>query len=245
MDIAVQTKGWQKEKAEVDTLLELCRVRQRHKGQTPRRRRSGADLQAAAGGERSGAEGAGLHRVRADAGDARGFPGKPGFSVATLNGSMDLDARDQGSAGVLARRARPDLDRCRRRRFEPAILPRHRQLRHAVESRCASNSASAAWTVSASRMWCARINFVLEDTVEHRVRQVLEEKLAVIAEEFGVDKASDVMDSVEAEPMFDELFVQGLQNPDAIESECDAVVSATSSTMAESRKSSELLCRCS
>jgi SNF2 family DNA or RNA helicase len=28
------------------------------------------------------------------------------------------------------------------------------------------------------------INFVLEDTVEHRVRQVLEQKLAIIAEEF-------------------------------------------------------------
>ena len=49
------------------------------------------------------------------------------------------------------------------------------------------------------------------------------------------------MDSVEAEPLFDELFVQGLQNPDAIESECDAVVSQLRSTIAESRKSSELL----
>ena len=54
-------------------------------------------------------------------------------------------------------------------------------------------------------------------------------------------KAADVMDSVEAEPLFDELFVQGLQNPDAIESECDAVVSQLRSTIAESRKSSELL----
>ncbi len=81
------------------------------------------------------------------------------------------------------------------------------------------------------------INFVLEDTVEHRVREVLETKLAVIAEEFGVDKAADVMDSVEAEPLFDELFVQGLQNPDAIESECDAVVSQLRSTIAETRSS--------
>lgn len=84
-------------------------------------------------------------------------------------------------------------------------------------------------------------NFVLEDTVEHRVREVLETKLAIIAEEFGVDKAADVMDSVETEPLFDELFVQGLQNPDAIESECDAVVSQLRSTIAETRKSSELL----
>ena len=85
------------------------------------------------------------------------------------------------------------------------------------------------------------INFVLEDTVEHRVRQVLEEKLEVIAQEFGVDKAADVMDSVEADPIFDELFVHGLQNPDAIEQECDAVVSQLRSTLAESKKNSDLL----
>ena len=85
------------------------------------------------------------------------------------------------------------------------------------------------------------INFVLEDTVEYRVREVLEAKLAIIAEEFGVDKAADVMDSVETEPLFDELFVQGLQNLDAIDSECDAVVSQLRSTIAETRKSSELL----
>lgn len=46
------------------------------------------------------------------------------------------------------------------------------------------------------------INFVLEETVEHRVRQVLEHKLKIIAHEFGVDKASDVMDSAESEVLF-------------------------------------------
>ncbi|HEY8129442.1 MAG TPA: helicase, partial [Hyphomicrobium sp.] len=85
------------------------------------------------------------------------------------------------------------------------------------------------------------MNFVLEDTVEHRVREVLETKLAIIAEEFGVDKAADVMDSVEAEPLFDELFVQGLQNPDAIEAKCETIVSQLRSTISESRKSNEFL----
>lgn len=85
------------------------------------------------------------------------------------------------------------------------------------------------------------INFVLEDTVEHRVREVLETKLAVIAEEFGVDKVADVMDSVEAEPLFDELFVQGLQDPASIETECDAVLAQLRSTLVDSRKSSDLL----
>ena len=40
-----------------------------------------------------------------------------------------------------------------------------------------------------------------------RVRQVLEEKLEVIAQEFGVDKAADVMDSVEADPIFEVVDV--------------------------------------
>ena len=85
------------------------------------------------------------------------------------------------------------------------------------------------------------INFVLEDTVEHRVRQVLEEKLDVIAQQFGVDKASDVMDSAEAEPLFDELFILGLQNPEAIEQKCDAVVEQLRESLAESKKNSDLL----
>jgi hypothetical protein len=85
------------------------------------------------------------------------------------------------------------------------------------------------------------INFVLEDTVEHRVRQVLEEKLAVIAEEFGVDKASDVMDSVEAEPIFDELFVHGLQDPNSIEQECDAVIGQVREKIRDAQKSTQLL----
>ena len=79
------------------------------------------------------------------------------------------------------------------------------------------------------------------DTVEFRVREVLEAKLAVILEEFGVDKTSDVMNSAEAEPLFEELFVQGLQTPDAIENKCDSLVSQLRSTIAENRKSSELL----
>src|SRR5258706_10054050 len=37
------------------------------------------------------------------------------------------------------------------------------------------------------------LNFVLQDTVEFRVREVLEEKLAVILREFGVDKTGDVL----------------------------------------------------
>ena len=47
------------------------------------------------------------------------------------------------------------------------------------------------------------INFIFEDSVEFRVREVLEEKLAVIFDEFGIDKTGDVLDSAEAEQLFD------------------------------------------
>ena len=42
-------------------------------------------------------------------------------------------------------------------------------------------------------------NFIITDTVENRVRDVLEEKLSVILQEMGVDKYSDVLDSEVAE----------------------------------------------
>ena len=49
------------------------------------------------------------------------------------------------------------------------------------------------------------LNIALEDTVELRVREVLEEKLARILEEFGVDKLADVLDSEEGEVDFDAI----------------------------------------
>ena len=63
------------------------------------------------------------------------------------------------------------------------------------------------------------LNLVLEDTVEHRVRDVLETKLQVILEEFGVDKTSDVLDSAEANHLFDELFMEALTNPEEMDQE--------------------------
>ena len=63
------------------------------------------------------------------------------------------------------------------------------------------------------------INLVFEDTVEHRVREVLEEKLNIILEEFGVDKTGDVLDSAQAGQLFDELYTNAIQNPEAIDQE--------------------------
>jgi len=57
-------------------------------------------------------------------------------------------------------------------------------------------------------------NFALEDSVELRVREVLEAKLAVILEEFGVDKLSDVLDSSAVDTDFDRLYMDALANPE-------------------------------
>lgn len=59
-------------------------------------------------------------------------------------------------------------------------------------------------------------NFVLADTVEYRVREVLEEKLALIQEEFGVDKTGDVLDSGEAGTIFEALYMASLLDPQHI-----------------------------
>jgi len=65
------------------------------------------------------------------------------------------------------------------------------------------------------------VNFVLGETVEYRVREVLENKLAVILREFGVDKTGDVLDSANASEIFDELYKDAILDPEAVTSRVD------------------------
>lgn len=60
-------------------------------------------------------------------------------------------------------------------------------------------------------------NFILRDTVESRVREVLEEKLSVILKEMGVDKYSDVLDSEIAECDFTDVYMDSISKPSAME----------------------------
>ena len=163
-----------------------------------------------------------------------------GFSVVQLNGSMDLEARtraqrafatemrvlvstDAGGEGLNLQFCHVVVN------FDMPWNPMR------IEQRIGRvDRIGQPYVVRA-------INFVLADTVEHRVRDVLEAKLAKIAEEFGVDKAADVMDSAEVEPLFDELFIQGLQDPTRIEQQCDVLVSQVRERIAESRQSTDLL----
>jgi hypothetical protein len=68
------------------------------------------------------------------------------------------------------------------------------------------------------------INLVLENSVEFRVREVLEQKLSVIFEEFGIDKTGDVLDSVQAGELFEDMFTQAFVNPDGIDISVDQTV---------------------
>lgn len=60
-------------------------------------------------------------------------------------------------------------------------------------------------------------NFILGETVENRVREVLEEKLSVIFEEMGVDKYSDVLDSEVAECDFTDVYIRSIGNASQVE----------------------------
>ena len=240
VDIAVQTSGWAQEKAEVDLLLNLARETEAQ----------GTDETAAALLEL-------IYKLQQEEADPAlkvliftefvptqamlmDYLGSRGFAVTTLNGSMDMEARtrslqqfaqdarvlistDAGGEGLNLQFCHVIVN------FDMPWNPMRIEQRIGRVDRIGQKYVVRA------------LNFVLEDTVEHRVRQVLEEKLALIAEEFGVDKAADVMDSAEVEPVFDELFVQSLQHPEAIEQETDNVVSTLRATLAESRASSDLL----
>lgn len=60
-------------------------------------------------------------------------------------------------------------------------------------------------------------NFIIIDTVERRVHEVLEEKLSVILKEMGVDKYSDVLDSEVAEVDFTEVYMNSIGKPRSVE----------------------------
>jgi len=85
------------------------------------------------------------------------------------------------------------------------------------------------------------INFVLEDSVEHRVLEVLEEKLKVIFDELGIDKTGDVLDSAQAGRIFDDLYVEAILNPEGLETKVDRVVQSIQQEARESRRRASIL----
>ncbi len=240
IDIALQAGGWAQEKAEVDMLLNLAKETESQ----------GSDAKAEALLEL-------IYKLQQDENDPAlkvliftefvptqamlaGFLESRGFSVVLLNGGMDLDARtkaqeafsrdirilistDAGGEGLNLQFCHVIVN------FDIPWNPMRLEQRIGRVDRIGQPHVVRA------------INFVLEDTVEYRVRQVLEEKLEIIAQEFGVDKAADVMDSVDVDPIFDDLFIHGLQDPSSIDKECDVVINQVRDKVANTKNTSELL----
>ena len=84
------------------------------------------------------------------------------------------------------------------------------------------------------------INFVFEDSVEFRVREVLEQKLSVIFDEFGIDKTGDVLDSAQAGELFEDMFASAILNPDGIETSVDHTVARIRDEIQQVRESSAI-----
>ena len=82
------------------------------------------------------------------------------------------------------------------------------------------------------------LNFSLEDTVELRVREVLEEKLRIILEEFGVDKLGDVLDSEEGGADFDALFTGAVVSPEDAERRAEELAGRIRERAIEARETS-------
>lgn len=139
-----------------------------------------------------------------------------GYSVSVLNGSMDIEERndalkefktttsifistDAGGEGLNLQFANIIIN------YDLPWNPMK------IEQRCGR----------ADRIGQQRdvhiYNMIIGDTVESRVREVLEEKLSVIMKELGVDKYSDVLDSEVAECDFTDAYMSSIGHASRIE----------------------------
>jgi len=58
------------------------------------------------------------------------------------------------------------------------------------------------------------INMMISDTVECRVREVIETKLAIICSELGINKIGDILDSADIGKMFEGIYVESIKKED-------------------------------
>ena len=146
-----------------------------------------------------------------------------GISVVTLNGSMDMEERkqvqeafsksyrvlvstDAGGEGLNLQFAHIIIN------YDIPWNPMRLEQRIGRVDRIGQPKTVRA------------INFVFEESVEFRVREVLEQKLSVIFEEFGIDKTGDVLDSAQASELFEDVFASAIMNPDGIETSVEHTV---------------------
>lgn len=163
-----------------------------------------------------------------------------GFSVSVLNGSMSIDERNEAlqefktksSVFISTDAGGEGLNL----QFSNIIinydLPWNPMK---IEQRCGR----------ADRIGQQRdvhiYNFIVADTVENRVREVLEEKLSVIFKELGVDKYSDVLDSEVAELDFTEVYMSSIGRPSSVERNMYPVESEVKQQVANAQKYKDII----
>lgn len=162
-----------------------------------------------------------------------------GISVVTLNGSMDMEERkqaqdafrkshrilvstDAGGEGLNLQFAHVIIN------YDIPWNPMRLEQRIGRVDRIGQPKKVRA------------INFVFEDSVEFRVREVLEQKLSVIFDEFGIDKTGDVLDSAHAGELFEDVFASAILNPDGIESSVDHTVARLRDEIQQVREASAI-----
>ena len=167
------------------------------------------------------------------------FLGDRGITVVTLNGSMSMDERKRAQ-DAFCHRARVlistdaggeglNLQFCHVViNYDMPWNPMRVEQRIGRVDRIGQTKVVRA------------INFVLEESVEFRVLEVLEKKLAVIFEEFGIDKTGDVLDSAAAGELFDELFTSAVLNPEGVEGAVEQGVERLRHEIIDVRNSSVL-----
>jgi len=163
-----------------------------------------------------------------------------GFSVVCLNGSMDMEERkrvqeafagdvrvlistDAGGEGLNLQFCHVVIN------YDIPWNPMRLEQRIGRVDRIGQTHAVRA------------VNFVFEGSVEHRVQEVLEKKLAVIFAEFGIDKTGDVLDSAQAGRMFDEMYVEAILNPEKVEDSVESVVVRLQEQAREARTTASVL----
>lgn len=163
-----------------------------------------------------------------------------GYSVSVLNGSMDIEERnnalsefktstsifistDAGGEGLNLQFANIIIN------YDLPWNPMK------IEQRCGR----------ADRIGQQRdvhiYNMIVKDTVESRVREVLEEKLSVIMKELGVDKYSDVLDSEVAECDFTDAYMNSIGHTSRIDQNIVSVEKEMRQQAANAIKYKEIL----
>jgi superfamily II DNA or RNA helicase len=238
--LSSRLKGLKNERAEVELLLSAAR----------RCEARGPDVKAQALLDS-------IHRLQREEGDAdlkvlvftefvptqqmlAEFLGNRGFSVVCLNGSLDLDQRCEVQR-AFAEDARVLVS------TDAGGEGLNLQFCHVVFN------YDLPWNPMKLEQRIGRVdrigqthvvraqNLALEGTVELRVREVLEEKLERILEEFGVDKLADVLDSEEGGVDFDDLYMSAVLTPAEAEARATELAERVRERAQAARDGSKLL----